>query len=107
MLGGIEGIRLNKISKDVTPNYAYYPVVFDGYKYTRDEIYNKLKEVDINARKYFYPLTSEFACYKDCDYRGKGETPVARLVSERVLTLPIYVGLEGEVVDKVCEIIKI
>ncbi len=105
-LGGIEGIRLNKISKDTIPNYAYYPVVFDGYKYTRDEIYKKLKEVGINARKYFYPLTSEFACYQNSGYKGQGETPVAKHISEKVLTLPIYAGLEEEVVEKVCEVIK-
>lgn len=33
-LSGIEGIKLSKIQKDVEPNYAYFPVVFDGYKYT-------------------------------------------------------------------------
>lgn len=36
-LSGIEGIKLSKIQKDVEPNYAYFPVVFDGYKYTSIE----------------------------------------------------------------------
>lgn len=55
-LEGVEGIKLSIIQKDVESNYAYFPVVFDGYKYTRNEIFEKLVEVGIGARKYFYPL---------------------------------------------------
>ena len=57
-LEGVEGIKLSIIQKDVESNYAYFPVVFDGYKYTRNEIFEKLVEVGIGARKYFYPLTN-------------------------------------------------
>lgn len=63
-LEGVEGIKLSIIQKDVESNYAYFPVVFDGYKYTRNEIFEKLVEVGIGARKYFYPLTNSFECYR-------------------------------------------
>lgn len=36
-LEGVEGIKLSIIQKDVESNYAYFPVVFDGYKYTRND----------------------------------------------------------------------
>ncbi len=55
--------------------------------------------------EYFYPLTSEFACYQNSGYKGQGETPVAKHISDRVLTLSIYAGLEEEVAWKVCEVI--
>ena len=63
-----------------------------------------LKQHDIIARKYFYPLTNSFECYRD-DY-DSADTPVAKYIAERVLTLPLYADLDLEDVDKICEIIK-
>lgn len=103
-LKDITGIQLSKKQVDVESNYAYFPVVFDGYKITRDEVFEKLKGNDIIARKYFYPLTNSFECYKD--QYDVDETPVAKYIAERVLTLPLYADLALEDVDRICEIIK-
>ena len=103
-LKDIAGIQLSKEQMDVESNYAYFPVVFDGYKMTRDEVFEKLKGNDIIARKYFYPLTNSFECYKD--QYDVDETPVAKYIAERVLTLPLYADLPLEDVDRICEIIK-
>lgn len=103
-LKDITGIQLSKKQVDVESNYAYFPVVFDGYKITRDEVFEKLKGNDIIARKYFYPLTNSFECYKD--QYDVNETPVAKYIAERVLTLPLYADLASEDVDRICEIIK-
>ena len=104
-LEGIDGLQLNAVQSDVKPNYAYFPVVFDGYKYTRDEIAEKLRENDIYARKYFYPLTNTFDCYRDYPTARVGKTPVAQYVAERVLTLPLYSGLSFDDVDRICDIV--
>lgn len=103
-LSDAEGIRLSKPQEGVEGNYAYYPVVFDGYKKTRDEVFEELKEQNISARKYFYPLTNTFDCYKD--QHSVQDTPVAEHIAERVLTLPLYADLELEDVDRICKIIK-
>lgn len=103
-LKDITGIQLSKEQVDVESNYAYFPVVFDGYKMTRDEVFEKLKDNDIIARKYFYPLTNSFECYKD--QYDVDETPVAIYIAERVLTLPLYADLALEDVDRICEFIK-
>jgi len=103
-LKDITGIQLSKKQVDVESNYAYFPVVFDGYKMTRDEVFEKLKGNDIIARKYFYPLTNSFECYKD--QYDVNETPVAKYIAERVLTLPLYSDLPLEDVDRICKIIK-
>ena len=60
-LDGVEGIQLSPIQKDVKPNYAYFPVVFDDKVFgaTRNEVFDKLAENEIGARKYFYPLALE------------------------------------------------
>lgn len=100
-LSGVSGIKINKTQENVKPNYAYFPIVFDGYKYTRDEIDARLRENDIIARKYFYPITNSFDCY---DY-DSNETPIALDISKKVLTVPMYAGLTIEEVDKICDII--
>jgi len=102
-LNGIEGIKICKQQHGVKSNYAYFPVVFDGYKMTRDEVFEGLKEQNINARKYFYPLTNSLECYKDRFNPDK--TPVAKYIAERVLTLPLYADLRLADVDRICNII--
>ena len=102
-LEGIEGIKLAKAQCGVKSNYSYFPVVFDGYKKTRDEVFEELKKHNIIARKYFYPLTNSFECY-----RGRFdpyETPTAKYIAERVLTLPLYADLTLEDVNRICKII--
>ncbi len=105
-LSKLSGITLPKPQADVTPNYAYFPVVFENYKYTRDEVFEKLKNENIVARKYFYPLINDYECYKDYDFYGKEKTPIANYVADRVLTLPLYADLSMEEVDRICKIIS-
>lgn len=103
-LKDMDGIKLSAVQEGVKSNYAYFPVVFDGYKKTRDEVFEELKSNDIIPRKYFYPLTNSFDCYKD-KYKVE-DTPVAKYIADRVLTLPLYADLDLQDVDKICEIIK-
>ena len=100
-LAGIPGLTLSQDQPGVEPNYAYFPVVFDGAKYTRDGAAERLAEQGIFARKYFYPPTNHNEAY---GLHGDG-TPIAKYVSEHVLTLPLYPDLPPEDVDRICEII--
>lgn len=104
-LEGINGLQLNPLQKNVRPNYSYFPVVLDPELFgaTREEVYTKLEEQGIVARKYFYPLTNTFDCF-----HGKYDvtkTPIAAKIAERVLTLPLYADLRDEDVDRICEIV--
>ena len=104
-LEGISGIQLSAVQQKVKSNYAYFPVVFDEMKFgtSRDEVMNQLAINGIGARKYFYPITNTFACYKGM-FDAK-DTPIALDISKRVLTLPLYADLALEDVDRICEII--
>ena len=104
-LDGVDGIRLCPEQESVRSNYAYFPVVFDGYKYDRDQVFERLKQHDIIARKYFYPLTSSFACCASLPTAGADKTPVAEFIAQRVLTLPLYADLTVADVEKICDII--
>lgn len=100
----VPGIKLSKVQNGVESNYAYFPVVFEGYKYSRDEVFEKLKENNVFARKYFYPLINDFNAYNQ-SYNSE-VTPVAKFISDRVLTLPLYADLELRDVDRICDLIK-
>ncbi len=102
-LHGVDGITLCPEQEGVISNCAYFPVVFDGYKYTRDEVFARLAAENIVARKYFYPLTSDFTCYREV--AGKNDTPVARHIAKNVLTLPLFAELTETDVDRICAII--
>lgn len=104
-LSDIKRIKLNYISDDIGSNYAYFPVLFkDDTGKLRNKIYNALREANIYARKYFYPLTSDQACFKN-KYKHI-DIPNARYISKNILTLPLYADLEIDEVDQICKIIK-
>lgn len=101
-LEGVSGIRLSAVNPRVKPNYAYFPVVFEDCRRSRDEIYERLAKRQIFARKYFYPCINEYGCYRGQFF---GDTPVAARISRQVLTLPIYADLPLETVDEICDIV--
>ncbi|WP_332648201.1 DegT/DnrJ/EryC1/StrS family aminotransferase [Lysinibacillus sp. 54212] len=103
-LSELEGIRLPFVKKGIVSNYAYFPVLFDSNKVSRDQIHDELKKHNIYSRKYFYPLTNNINCYKS--KFSPNHTPVAQQISERILTLPIYAGIQLETVERICNIIK-
>lgn len=102
-LGGVDGIRLVSPNPDTEENYAYFPVVFkDDFGSTRDEVLTVLADNGIIARKYFYPLTSDFDCYK---HINRGGTPTADYISARVLCLPLYADLAIEDAERICKVV--
>lgn len=104
-LHGVDGLRLNLRQEGVTSNYAYFPIIVEKEKFgvSRDEVCQKLREHGVYARKYFYPLTNGFACYKG--RFDAGMTPIAWKISQQVLTLPLYGELGEPELSQICSII--
>lgn len=103
-LSKVEGITVQSFNQaDVVYNYGYFPVRFRD-KETRDKVRESLKDNDIVARKYFYPLTADADCfngrYKDASLK------LARQASDSILVLPLYPDLSMEIIDRICDIIK-
>lgn len=98
------GIKLCPVQDGVKRNHAYFPVLFDKEVFgkSRDEVAEVLAKNNVFARKYFYPATNEFSCYKG---KFRGETPVAKKISENILCLPMYAELSLFEVDFICDII--
>jgi len=93
--------------ENVRHNYSYFPILVDAQTLgrSRDDIYNDLKMHNINTRRYFYPLISQFPAYKGLESAQPGNLPVAEDVTKRVLCLPIYPGLTEDDVNTIADII--
>lgn len=102
-LDGIEGLKLPQVQEGLESNYAYFPVVFEDFEKSRDEVFDLLAENNIASRKYFYPLMNRLDFF-DGQYE---DLPLvtAEFVSENVLTLPLYADLDLETVDHICDFI--
>lgn len=107
-LRDVEGVRYLGEKEDVRHNYAYFPILVDESKYgiSRDELYRRLKEKGIYARRYFYPLISNFPTYSSLPSAERSNLPVANRISEEVLCLPIYPGLEEENLQRIVDIVR-
>lgn len=104
-LRGIHGIRIPEPEIQIDRNYAYFPIfVEEGFPLSRDELFVRLSEQNVYARKYFYPLTSDQACFKNRYIDAHLE--VARKLSKQVMVLPLFEGITEEQVLRIISIIK-
>jgi dTDP-4-amino-4,6-dideoxygalactose transaminase len=107
-LQDIEGIRSLQDVPGVTNSYQYFVIQIDEKKFgrSRDHVYEKFKEYNVFTRKYFYPLCSDYTCYKHLPSSVRANLPVAQDVVQEVLVMPLYGGLSLDDVEKICSILK-
>jgi dTDP-4-amino-4,6-dideoxygalactose transaminase len=101
------GIRLLPAGAEGEGNDSYFPILVEPeYPLTRDELYSKLREHEIYARRYFYPLVSDFPMYRGLPSADAKNLPVAKQVADQILCLPIYPELIEEDQLRIIKIIK-
>lgn len=107
-LKNIPGINFRVNVPGVKHNYYNFVITVDKNKFgiSRDELYESLKQYNIFTRKYFYPLCSQFQCYKQYPSSSSKNLPVAEKVTKEVLSLPLYGDLKEEDIDIICDIIE-
>src|SRR5207244_2610457 len=82
LLEPARGIRC-LVNEAVRPNYSYFPILVESeYTLHRDALYHKLRDHDIFARRYFYPLISDFPMYRDIPSARRDNLPVAAAAAE-------------------------
>ena len=101
-LKNVTGIRCANVGEHVA-NYAYFPIFVNAQN--RDVLYEKLKANGIFARRYFYPLISDFTMYRSLPSAAQSNLPVARKISHEVICLPLYPNLENEEIDFIVSLI--
>src|SRR5450755_2232905 len=75
-LKNVRGIRCLPDTVDCLANYAYFPILVESdYPVRRDMLYQNLKEQNIFARRYFYPLISDFPMYRGLSSAHKDNLP--------------------------------
>lgn len=105
-LAGVEGIDCLPDAGEKVSNYSYFPIlVRPGYALSREQLYRKLRDNGIYARRYFYPLISDFAMYRELPSAAPSNLPVAKKAADEVLCLPIYPDLGDEQVDRILALI--
>ena len=109
LLRGIMGVHILNDLEDIKHNYAYFPIFVDVKEYgkSRDALYEELKKHNIFARRYFYPLISQFPTYSGLPSASAGNLPVAEDFTKKVICLPIYPDLTVNDVNSICLLIKL
>ena len=97
LLSGIIGRPARQIGLEY--NYAYYPVVFKNEDELK-RVFAALNAVDIFPRRYFYPSLNTLP------YVNGAPCPVSQDIASRIACLPLYVGLENENIERICQIVR-
>lgn len=107
-LRDVAGITFWDDMPKVKHNYSYFPIFIDAalYGMTRDELYLKLKQHNILARRYFYPLISSFSTYRGLESASVDNLPIATHLANTVICLPMHHALSQEDVQRVIDVIK-
>jgi dTDP-4-amino-4,6-dideoxygalactose transaminase len=105
-LRDVAGIRFQEVSEGGRSTFKDFSVIVDEkeFGHSRDWLVEVLHRENIGARKYFWPPVHRQKLYSGM-WDGRA-LPVTDLVSDGVVSLPIYSSLTDESVDKVCEVIR-
>ncbi len=98
LLSGLP-VRILQIDKNITYNYAYFPVIFE----THDDMLKvkaALEQENIFPRRYFYPSLNRLP------FREGEACPVSEDISQKVLCLPFYHQLAQQDVQRIALIIR-
>ena len=106
-LAKIPGITVAQPPTTASKSLQYYVMRIDASRSgcSRDELHDRLKRFNVYTRKYFYPLASEYACYRGLKSAGAERLPVARKVAAEVLCLPLYGALPPVDAERICAMI--
>jgi dTDP-4-amino-4,6-dideoxygalactose transaminase len=109
ILEGVPGLRMIPRPKEVTTNYAYFPILIDerSFGMSRDRLHECLRRMNVITRKYFYPLCSRYPCYRGLPSSQPENLKVAEDAAMSVLCLPIFGTLTPRQAGRVGETIKL
>ncbi|MGH8476706.1 MAG: DegT/DnrJ/EryC1/StrS family aminotransferase [Methylococcales bacterium] len=107
-LGDIPGIEFIEAPSDVVHALQYFAIriVQAEFGKSRDDVFKALRKYNVFARKYFFPLTSDYPCYQDLPTARVELLPNAHRAAREVLCLPFYGALDHLAVERICAIIR-
>lgn len=107
-LGDLPGLIIPKVGPGVVDSGQYMVIRIKPGEFgcDRDRVYDVLREHDIFARKYFFPLTSDYTCYRNLSTARPELLPNAQMVAGEVLCLPYYGELTEDNVSEICSVVR-
>lgn len=106
-LRNVPGIYCLQDAGEHMANYSYFPIMVEAdYPLSRDALYQKLKDNSIFARRYFYPLITDFPMYRGMPSAQRENLPVATAAAQKVICLPIYPNLTAHDLQRVVRIVQ-
>lgn len=106
-LADCPGITCLPIPEDTALNWGYFPILVGAdYPLSRDDLYWRLREQGVYARRYFYPLISAMPMYRNMPSAQPGNLPVAQQVTAAVLCLPIFPRLPVDQQQSIIDMIR-
>lgn len=94
-----KGYRTQHLQDGLDWNASYFPIWFDT-KSQMEAVLSKLQQASIFPRRYFYPSLNQLP------YVNGESCPVSEDISEKILCLPLYVGLSADDLNLISEIIN-
>lgn len=106
-LSGVRGLRFIQPPPNVAHNGYMFPIIVEAeYPITRDMLYENLKKNGISARRYFYPIVTDFPPFADAPSAGLEALVAARRAAKSVLCLPLFPSLDPAVQKHIIEIVR-
>lgn len=107
-LAAIEGIRILTTLEGESSSYQYFVIRIDEtlFGQSRDYVHKELQKYNVFARKYFYPLCSDFEWYNELPSAHPENLPNAQKAVQQVLAMPYYGALPIQSVVEICTIIR-
>jgi dTDP-4-amino-4,6-dideoxygalactose transaminase len=106
-LAAVEGLTCHPTLNGVESScqYCVVRIAQAAFGCSRDTLHLQLRAYNVFTRKYFYPLCSEYDCYRHLPSAAAANLPVATRAAREVLCLPLYGGLSESDVDRICDMI--
>ena len=106
-LKDVAGISCLSNSAAAVANYSYFPILIEAdHPLSRDELYQKLRDKNIYARRYFYPLITDFPMYRGMPSAYHNNLPIATAAAQKVLCLPVYPALTLQDQQHIVDIVR-
>lgn len=104
---GIKGITVVSVPDKTTESEQYFCIRINESELgeSRQSVYERLRRNNVFARKYFYPLVSDYPCYSSLPSANKSNLPIAYSISNEVLCLPFYSDIDSTLCQEIANII--
>jgi dTDP-4-amino-4,6-dideoxygalactose transaminase len=92
-------VRSFQFADDTTWNYSYFPIVFESVNILI-KVQQILNNNNIFPRRYFYPSLNKI------EYTNGGKMSVSESIADRIMCLPLYVGLTQKELNEIVNLIN-